>query len=114
VKYGELLIFPDSSTVGFAYDVNGNITELTTASSVERDFGYNAINKNTLCVTPDSGSYAYAYDRDERLTETTFPSSAEIRSVYTNFRLTQILTPEGNVNLTYVCGSQLRRRRRVA
>jgi len=98
---------PDSSTVGFTYDVDGNLTTLTTPSSVEHDFGYNDINRNTSYTTPLSGSYAYAYDKGKRLTTTTFPSTATITNVYSSGRLTQIQTPGGNVNLSYVCGSQL-------
>lgn len=98
---------PDGSTIGFTYDNNGNMTVLTNPSSVSHGFGYNGVDKKTDYQTPLSGSYQYLYDRDRRLVETLFPSGKRIRNFYTNTQLTQIQTPEGNIELDYLCSTKL-------
>ena len=98
---------PDSSSVGFTYDQNGNMTILTNPSTISHGFGYNGVNLNSLYQTPISGSYTYLYDKDRRLVQTNFPSGNQINNVYDKTRLTRILTPEGNIDLTYLCGTKV-------
>jgi len=98
---------PDSSSVGFTYDQNGNMTVLTNPSTIDHSFGYNAVNRNGSYQTPLSGSYTYIYDKDRRLVQTNFPSGNQINNIYANGRLEQIQTPEGNVDLTYLCSTKI-------
>jgi RHS repeat-associated protein len=96
---------PDGSSLGFTYDGNGNMTVLTNPSSIQHGFGFNAVNMNSSYQTPISGTYSYVYDRDRRLTEINFPSGRQIRGIYDTIRLSQVQTPEGNIDYTYLCGT---------
>jgi RHS repeat-associated protein len=98
---------PDATTVNFSYDQNGNMTLLTNPSGIGHGFGYNAVNRNSAYHTPLNGSYTYVYDRDRRLISTHFPSGKQINNLYANGRLEQVQTPEGNIDLTYVCGTKI-------
>ncbi|MDL1984383.1 MAG: hypothetical protein LWX54_09395 [Deltaproteobacteria bacterium] len=98
---------PDSTTVGFTYDQNGNMTLITNPSDINHGFGYNMVNLKNSYRTPLSGSYSYVYDKDRRLIQTNFPSGKQINNVYDKTRLTQIQTPEGNINLTYLCSTKV-------
>jgi len=98
---------PDGSSVGFSYDQNGNLTILTNPSTIHHSFGYNAVNLNNSYETPLSGSYSYLYDKDRRLVQTNFPSGDQINNLYDKTRLVQIQTPEGNIDLTYLCGTKV-------
>jgi len=98
---------PDGNSVGFTYDGNGNMTVLTTPSSVDHEFGYNNVNRNKSYITPMSGNYSYVYDKDRRLVQTIFPSGSQINNVYNGTRLMQIQTPEGNIDLTYLCSTKV-------
>jgi len=98
---------PDSTSVGFTYDDNGNMTVLTNPSTVDHGFGYNKVNLNNSYQTPLSGSYTYVYDKDRRLVQTNFPSGNQINNIYDTTRLIQIQTPEGNVDLTYLCATNV-------
>ena len=98
---------PDGGTVRLDYDANGNMTVLTNPVDVSHTFDFNKVNLNSAYHAPISGSYSYFYDRDRRLKETRLPSGRTIRNVYDNDRLVGILTPEGNIDLTYHCGSQV-------
>jgi RHS repeat-associated protein len=98
---------PDGSSIGFTYDGNGNMTVLTNPATVSHAFGYNKVNLNSSYTTPLSGSYSYGYDKDRRLKQINFPSGEQITNVYANGRLEQIQTPDGNVNLAYVCGTKV-------
>ena len=96
---------PDGSSLGFTYDGNGNMTVLTNPSSIQHGFGYNAANLNNSYQTPISGTYSYVYDRDRRLVHTNFPSGRQINNVYNTTQLSQVQTPEGNIDYTYLCGT---------
>jgi RHS repeat-associated protein len=98
---------PDGNSLGFSYDRNGNMTVLTNPSGIDHTFGYNRVNLNGSYTTPLSGSYAYTYDRDRRLKEILFPSGKTIHNVYDKTRLTQIRTPEGNIDMTYLCSTKV-------
>jgi RHS repeat-associated protein len=98
---------PDGSAVDFTYDQNGNMTVLTNPSAINHGFGYNKVNLNSSYLTPISGSYSYVYDKDRRLIQTNFPSGKQINNVYDKTRLTQIQTPEGNIDLTYLCSTKV-------
>jgi RHS repeat-associated protein len=54
-----------------------------------------------------SGSYTYVYDKDRRLKQTNFPSGNQINNIYDTSRLSQIQTPEGNIDFTYLCGTKV-------
>jgi RHS repeat-associated protein len=101
------ILRPDGSSVGFAYDKNGNMTVLANPSSVDHRFGYNKVNLNSSYQTPLSGSYSYLYNKDRRLTQINFPSGKQIKNIYDKDRLIQTQTPEGNINLSYLCGSKV-------
>jgi RHS repeat-associated protein len=98
---------PDGSSIGFAYDTNGNMVVLATPTDVKHLFGYNKVDLNNVYQAPISGQYQYYYDRDRRLTRIHFPSGMQINNIYSNGRLNQIQTPEGNINFTYLCGSKV-------
>ncbi|NIQ91130.1 MAG: RHS repeat-associated core domain-containing protein, partial [Deltaproteobacteria bacterium] len=98
---------PDGSSVAFSYDRNGNMTVLTNPASIAHRFGYNKVNLNSSYQTPLSGSYTYVYDRDRRLRQVNFPSGKQIENIYANGTLEQIQTPEGNIDLTYLCGNKV-------
>jgi RHS repeat-associated protein len=98
---------PDGSSIGFTYDGNGNMTVLTNPSDIEHSFGYNFVNRNSAYQTPSSGIYSYIYDKDRRLIQTHFPSGKKINNIYDKTRLTQIQTPEGNIDFTYLCGTKV-------
>jgi YD repeat-containing protein len=98
---------PDGSSVGFAYDQNGNMTILTNPSTIDHGFVYNAVNRNSSYQTPLNGDYNYVYDKDRRLIQTNFPSGNQINNIYANGRLEQIQTPEGNIDLTYLCSTKI-------
>jgi len=102
---------PDLSSVAFTYDNNGNMTVLTNPATIDHTFGYNRVNLNnsyTLPVqTTPAPRYSYSYDKDRRLTQIEFPSGKQINNVYTNGRLERIETPEGDVNLTYLCSTKV-------
>ncbi|MCI5183889.1 MAG: hypothetical protein D3921_15455, partial [Candidatus Electrothrix sp. AW1] len=98
---------PDSTTVQFSYDSNGNMTVLTNPSATDHAFSYNKVNRQNAYQTPISGSYSYVYDKDRRLKRTDFPSGAQISNIYTNNLLTQIQTPEGNIDYSYLCSSKV-------
>ena len=98
---------PDGSSVAFNYDNNGNMTVLTNPSSINHGFGYNKVNRNSSYQTPLSGSYSYVYDKDRRLKQTNFPSGNQVNNIYDTTRLSQIQTPEGNIDFTYLCSTKV-------
>jgi len=98
---------PDSSSVSFTYDKNANMTVLTNPSTVNHGFGYNKVNLNSSYQTPLSGRYSYLYNRDRRLLQINFPSGKQIRNIYDKDRVIQTQTPEGNIDLSYLCGSKV-------
>ncbi|MBW1781774.1 MAG: SMP-30/gluconolactonase/LRE family protein [Deltaproteobacteria bacterium] len=98
---------PDGSSLGFTYDLNGNMTVLTNPADVSHLFGYNKVDLNSTYQTPISGTYTYVYGKDRRLVQTNFPSGFQINNIYDKTRLMQIQTPEGNIDLTYLCGSKV-------
>jgi len=98
---------PDGSLLGFTYDKNGNMTVLTNPSTIDHGFGFNKVNLNSSYQSPLSGNYSYIYDKDRRLSQTNFPSGKQINNIYVNGRLEQIQTPQGNIDVTYLCGSKV-------
>ncbi|MCI5138407.1 MAG: hypothetical protein D3922_08320, partial [Candidatus Electrothrix sp. AR1] len=98
---------PDSSTVQFSYDSNGNMTVLTNPSATDHVFDYNKVNKQNAYQTPISGSYSSVYDKDRRLKQTDFPSGFQIKNIYTDNLLTQVQTPEGDIDYSYLCSSKI-------
>ncbi|MFV9691496.1 MAG: RHS repeat-associated core domain-containing protein, partial [Desulfobacteria bacterium] len=97
----------DNTIVGFEYDQNGNMTLLTNPSDIDHGFGYNLVNLKSAHQTPLSGSYSYIYDKDRRLIRTNFPSGNQINNIYDTTRLVQIQTPEGNIDLSYLCSTKI-------
>jgi len=83
------------------------MTVLTNPVLVNHNFGHNGVNRNILYQTPLSGSYSYVYDKDRRLVQTNFPSGRQINNIYDTIRLSQIQTPEGNIDFTYLCGTKV-------
>jgi YD repeat-containing protein len=100
---------PDSSTVSFDYDRNGNMTVLFPPSEFPHKFGYNGVNLNDSYKTPLENTYSYSYDRDRRLREKRFPSGNKIIYAYDPAKLGHIETPEGNIFFTYDdCGTKVK------
>jgi RHS repeat-associated protein len=98
---------PDNTSVCFSYDNHGNMTVLTNPSTIDHGFGYNRVNLSSSYQTPLSGSYSYVYDKDKRLTQITFPSGNQINNIYDKTRLAQIQTPQGNIDVTYLCSTKV-------
>ena len=98
---------PDETTLGFTYDENGNMIVLTTPSAVGHDFGTNRVNLTDSYETPLSGNYGYTYDRDRRLRAIRFPSGRTIENIYDRTNLDRVLTPEGEIDFSYLCGSKV-------
>jgi RHS repeat-associated protein len=98
---------PDGNFVDFSYDANGNMTVLMNPAGTEHTFGYNRVNLNSSYTTPRSGSYSYMYDKDRRLILTNFPSGNQISNIYENDRLIQTQTPEGNIDVSYLCSTKI-------
>ena len=92
---------PDTTDIYFDYDLNGNMTVLTNPAAVDHKYTYNKVNGVETYDPPVSPDYSYTYDKDRRLLQKTFPSGQFIKNIYTNTQLTQIQTPEGNVDMTY-------------
>ncbi len=92
---------PDSTDIHFTYDLNGNMTVLTNPKTINHGYIYNKVNGVKTYDPPLSADYAYTYDKDRRLLQKTFPSGKIIKNIYTNTQLTQIQTPEGNVDMIY-------------
>jgi RHS repeat-associated protein len=101
------ILRPDSSSISFRYDKNGNLTVLSNPSSINHGFGYNKVNLNSSYQTPVSGSYSYSYNKDRQLKQVRFPSGKQINLLYDYERLSNIQTPDGNISLSYLCGSKV-------
>ncbi len=100
---------PDTSDLFFSYDDNGNMTILTNPNTIAHGFGYNRVNMFGSYQTPLSGGYSFLYDKDRRLVRKTFPSGRQIYNLYDGMLLSQIQTPEGNIDYTYLCSSKVGR-----
>ncbi len=98
---------PDLTTVNFTYDGNGNMTVLRNPFNIDHSYGFDLINSIVSYNTPLSGEYRYEYDNDKRLLKKTFPSGRELINVYDTINLSQIQTPEGNINYSYLCSSKI-------
>jgi len=97
---------PDGATVGFDYDISGNLTVLKTPMDIKHGFGYNRVGRVNAYQTPLSGAYSYLYDKDRRLVAVVFPSGARIGYGYEGDRLTKLQTPDGSIDVTYLCGNR--------
>ncbi len=98
---------PDTTSVRFDYDGNGNMTVLTNPSTIDHVFNFNNVNLESGYVAPLSGSYSYTYDKDRQLTQKSFPSGNSINFIYDRTQLSQVQTPEGNIDYTYFCSSKI-------
>ena len=98
---------PDGTLVEFAYDLNGNMTTLTNPCAIDHGFAYNRVNRKSDYETPLSGSYSYVYDKDKRPVQINFPSGNVINNIYDNGRLVQVQTPDGNIDVSYLCGTKV-------
>ncbi|MCG6910469.1 MAG: hypothetical protein LJE94_10145, partial [Deltaproteobacteria bacterium] len=98
---------PDNTSLWFSYDLNGNMTVMINPSDAAHHFGFNAVNLNDAYITPLSGSYHYEYDLDRRLSRVDFPSGKRISNIFSEGRLVQVQTPEGNIDYTYLCGTKV-------
>jgi RHS repeat-associated protein len=83
------------------------MTLLTNPSTINHGFGYNQVNLNSSYQTPLSGGYSYLYNRDRRLIQIDFPSGKQITNLYDKDRIIQTQTPEGNIDISYLCGSKV-------
>ena len=62
---------------------------------------------NLSYQVPLIGAYSYLYEKGIRLVRTGFPSGKQINNFYDKTRLVRIQTPEGNIDLDYLCGTKL-------
>lgn len=69
-------------------------------------FESNGINKVKTNTTPLNELTRYRYDKDRRLTEIELPSGQLITNTYTSGQLRKTTTVEGDIDYTYINGSQ--------
>ncbi len=98
---------PDNSSLWFSYDGNGNMSVLTNPNTIDHTFGYDLVNLNDSYTTPLSGSYSFDFDRDRQLTRINFPSGKQITNIYDATNISQVQTPEGNIDYSYLCGDKV-------
>jgi RHS repeat-associated protein len=93
------LTFSDSTpSVGFTYDANDNLTQLTDGSGTEAR-SFDTLNKLTG-VTRGLYTFSYVYDAANNLTQTTYPDNTVVTRGYDNDeRLTS--TASGGLTTSY-------------
>jgi RHS repeat-associated protein len=84
-----------SQTTTFAYDPNGNLTQLTDPLSQTTTQAYDALNRRIRTVDPNGGVTREAYDAGDRLTEVTDPRGLITAYAYNGFdEPTSIQSPD--------------------
>jgi YD repeat-containing protein len=100
-------ILPDGKTVGFLYDQNGNVTQVTPPGKPAHVFTYTPRNQLATYTLPDVGSGPVVeeriYDDSKRLEEVRRPDGKEIGFEYKDngSRLEKILSPRGETRFGY-------------
>jgi RHS repeat-associated protein len=88
-----------SQTVSYAYDANGNRTELTTSIGTTR-YSYDGKNRMVQISDTNVGNFALAYDAMDRRTSLAYPNGVKTAYQYDNgYRLTAIATSDNKGNV---------------
>lgn len=97
---------PDTRTIGYAYDGNGNVTSITPPGRPVHAFQYTPVDLEADYNPPDAGfsprNTQYAYNLDRQLTTVTRPDGQTIQLGYepTGGRLSTLTLP-GAITTTY-------------
>ena len=98
---------PLVNTKTYTYDNNGNVATVTDRKSQVTTHTYDALNRRTKATFHDSTSTNYTYDAGNRITQVqekdaTNTVTATITRTYDGLdRLTQEVTPQGQLDYTY-------------
>ena len=103
----EKTTYHDGHSTKTTYDFNGNAETLLIPTQVTHTFKANGINKIETNTTPLNEVTRYRYDNDRRLKEIELPSGQLITNNYTSGQLRKTVTVEGDIDYTYLNGSQL-------
>ncbi|MBP8116775.1 MAG: hypothetical protein KAY09_03500 [Nitrospira sp.] len=94
---------PETRTIGYAYDANGNVTGITPPGKPQHRFGYTPVDLEQTYTPPDAGfsprNTLYAYNLDRQLTTVTCPDGQTIQLGYepTGGRLSTLTLPGAQV-----------------
>ena len=102
----EKTTYHDGHSTATTYDKNGNAETLLVPTQVTHSFASNGINKVKTNTTPLNEVTRYRYDKDRRLQEIELPSGQLITNTYTSGQLRKTTTVEGDIDYTYINGSQ--------
>jgi RHS repeat-associated protein len=101
---------PDGQAIGFAYDANGNVTEVRPAGQPSHSFDYSGVDLPSSYKAPQVGTEPnqtrYDYNLDRQLTQITLPDSKTIILDYdTAGRLSTAKIAPGSLVLAYENGT---------
>jgi len=100
-------ILPDLREIGFAYDLNGNVTGVTPPTRPRHDFRYTPIDQVESYTPPDAGftprATTFGYNDDGQLTSITRPDGQQIVYAYEpgTGRLDTVTLPTGVLDVAY-------------
>lgn len=96
-------------TTEFAYDDNGNRTDLNAPLGRDTAQAFDELNRLTQITDPESGITQFTYDDNDNLTSVTDPRSLVTSYTYTGFGdlLTQVSPDTGTTTNTYDSGGNL-------
>jgi RHS repeat-associated protein len=103
----EKTTYHDGHSTATTYDKNGNAETLLVPTQVTHSFTANGINKIETNTTPLNELTRYRYDKDRRLQEIELPSGQLITNIYSSGQLRKTTTVEGDIDYSYLNGSQL-------
>lgn len=97
---------PDTNSISFGYDLNGNVTSVIPPGKPEHGFTYTSLDLEETYILPNTGSgntqTRYEYNQDKDITKVVRPDGKEINFSY-NARgdLQTITSPSGSITCTY-------------
>ena len=103
---------PLLNTETYTYDNNGDLATVLDRKSQPTTYTYDPLNRRTKATFQDGTSANYTYDAGDRITQVQEKDNggtvtATITSVYDGLdRLTQEVTPQGQVDYTYDTASR--------
>src|SRR5205807_2398252 len=96
---------PDTRTIGYAYDGNGNVTSITPPGRPAHAFAYTPVDLEQNYTPPDAGftprNTTYGYNLDRQLTLVTRPDGQTLSLGYDGGGRLSTLTLPGNLVTTY-------------
>ncbi len=96
---------PEGETIGYAYDQNGNQTQVVMPSSAVHTLGYTPRNFLASYAPPDNVALTHAYDFDKARTSTTLASGKIVTNTFDEQgRWTAITYPLAEVTFSYAEG----------